>query len=175
MHSYKDLINIFNRLFKKSFNTILVAGEKEPIYLPTTKDCQFNQIVFANFFFSSALHEISHWCIAGNERRKLVDYGYWYVEESRSQLEQCHFEQVEVKPQALEWIFSECAGYKFKVSSDNFNPDVIIDRVSFKRNILHQVKKYLDNGINSRAFMFANELCKFYGRQFPVWADFNKI
>src|SRR4051812_38971252 len=111
--NYSDLINLFNSLFADSEQTILVAGEAEPIYLPKSFGQASHQIVFANYFFSSALHEIAHWCIAGKERRQLPDYGYWYQPDGRNISEQIHFETVEVKPQALEWIFSVAAGSLF--------------------------------------------------------------
>ncbi len=50
--------------------------------------------------FASALHEISHWCIAGKARRELVDFGYWYCPDGRDAMTQSQFEDVEVKPQA---------------------------------------------------------------------------
>ncbi len=53
-------------------------------------------------FYASALHEIAHWCIAGENRCQQVDYGYWYEPNGRSEERQFEFEKVEVKPQALE-------------------------------------------------------------------------
>ena len=35
--------------------------------------------------FNSALHEISHWTIAGKERRLLADLGYWYAPDGRTE------------------------------------------------------------------------------------------
>src|SRR3546814_2809228 len=50
---------------------------------------------------------VAHWCLAGAARRRQDDYGYWYAADGRD-LEQQHlFEQVEVKPQALELLFSD--------------------------------------------------------------------
>lgn len=40
-------------------------------------------IVFAHRFYASALNEISHWCIAGKECRKWVDFGYLYCPRTR--------------------------------------------------------------------------------------------
>ena len=45
----------------------LIKGEDEPIYLPASETCKFNQIIFAHGYYASALHEISHWCLAGSE------------------------------------------------------------------------------------------------------------
>src|SRR3546814_12851389 len=62
---------------------------------------------------------VAHWCLAGAARRRQDDYGYWYAADGRD-LEQQHlFEQVEVKPQALELLFSDVCGLNFCVSVDN--------------------------------------------------------
>ncbi|MDI8993212.1 elongation factor P hydroxylase, partial [Salmonella enterica subsp. enterica serovar Anatum] len=42
------------------------------IYLPADAQVPYHRIVFAHGFYASALHEISHWCIAGKARRELV-------------------------------------------------------------------------------------------------------
>ncbi len=39
-------------------------------------------------FFASALHEISHWCVAGKARREQVDFGYWYCPDGRDAMTQ---------------------------------------------------------------------------------------
>ena len=59
------LISLFNSTFE-DYNTRLVLGDDEPIYIPAGDDTGYHQIVFAHGFFSSALHEIAHWCIAGD-------------------------------------------------------------------------------------------------------------
>ncbi|MGB2130042.1 MAG: elongation factor P hydroxylase, partial [Marinobacterium sp.] len=73
--NYQPLIELFNRLFLPTYNTVLVAGEDEPIYLPADEQHPHHRVVFAHGFFASALHEISHWCVAGPERRLLEDFG----------------------------------------------------------------------------------------------------
>ena len=72
-HQYQQLIEIFDNEFFADFNTRLIKGDDEPIYLPADDEAPYNRIVFAHGFYASAIHEISHWCIAGKERRKLVD------------------------------------------------------------------------------------------------------
>ena len=79
--------------------------------------------MFAHGFYASGLHEISHWCIAGEARRQLVDFGYWYCPDGRDAQTQSEFEAVEIKPQALEWMFCVAAGFPFNVSCDNLNGD----------------------------------------------------
>jgi elongation factor P hydroxylase len=106
-------------------NVILQRGEHEPEYFPAHKDTaqqlQPARIVFAHGYFASALHEISHWCIAGSQRRLLPDLGYWYAPDGRNAEQQALFEKVEVKPQALEWLFTQACQRKFRVSLDNLN------------------------------------------------------
>lgn len=102
-HHYEQLIEIFNSCFADDFNTRLIKGDDEPIYLPADAEVPYNRIVFAHGFYASAIHEISHWCIAGKARRELVDFGYWYCPDGRDAQTQSQFEDVEVKPQALDW------------------------------------------------------------------------
>ncbi|ONG14617.1 elongation factor P hydroxylase [Escherichia coli] len=67
-HHYEQLIEIFNSCFADDFNTRLIKGDDEPIYLPADAEVPYNRIVFAHGFYASAIHEISHWCIAGKAR-----------------------------------------------------------------------------------------------------------
>ncbi|MEC7119203.1 MAG: elongation factor P hydroxylase [Pseudomonadota bacterium] len=115
------LIGLFTHCFSAQ-RVRLARSPDEPEYLPAS-ECQPAQILFAHGFFASALHEISHWCIAGTERRKLPDLGYWYAPDGRTREQQSLFEQVEVKPQALEWLFTAACNRKFRVSLDNLNGD----------------------------------------------------
>ena len=100
VHLYQDLINIFQNCFAVEYNTRLLKGDNEPIYLPAEEGRAHHTLFFAHGFFSSALHECAHWLIAGEERRKQVDFGYWYVPDGRNTKQQALFQQVEVKPQA---------------------------------------------------------------------------
>jgi elongation factor P hydroxylase len=113
------LIELFDLHFYERFNTRLVKGKDEPIYLPANDQVEHHQVVFAHGYFSSALHEIAHWCIAGSERRLLPDYGYWYAPDGRDDQQQRQFQSVEVLPQAIEWAFCLACGLEFTISSDN--------------------------------------------------------
>lgn len=159
-HVAEDLITLFNQCFAKSHRTILVRGDGEPIY-HTWRDDAPAEVVFAHGYFSSALHEIAHWCIAGEARRAQEDYGYWYVPDGRSAEQQRQFEQVEVKPQALEWLFSLAADYPFVFSADNLDGDVG-DMAQFKQNIEAQVGRYLRRGPKRRARTFIDALATHY-------------
>ena len=150
------LIALFNSTFV-DFNTRLVLGSDEPIYLPASKHCSYHQIVFANGFFSSALHEVAHWCIAGEKRRLLEDYGYWYCPDGRDTQQQLDFEKVEIKPQAIEWAFTEAAGRQFQVSTDNLN-GAEPDREGFTANVAAQLAHYKQDGFPHRAQRFISAL-----------------
>lgn len=113
---------VFNSNFSKPYKTVLIGGFSEPEYLPSTiKDSA--RIQYRADYVRSALHEAAHWCLAGEKRRQLPDYGYWYSADDRDQIEQQKFFDAEVKPQALEWIISSAAGVEFKPSVDNLALD----------------------------------------------------
>lgn len=162
VHHYQDLITLFNDCFSTKYKTKLVKGDDEPLYLPAADLNSYHQLFFAHGFFSSALHECSHWLIAGEERRKLVDFGYWYAPDGRSAEQQQIFQQVEVKPQALEWIFSVAAHYPFRLSIDNLNGEEI-DNEPFKNAVYDQVITLCQQGLSPRQALFHKALCNFYG------------
>lgn len=148
-------------------NTQLVKGEDEPLYAPASEKCRFHRIIFAHGFFASALHETAHWCLAGNARRLLEDFGYWYMPDGRDEEQQKTFEQVEIKPQAIEWAFCVAAGKKFNVSADNLD-GATPDTIAFKENVYQQVQHYLDNGFPQRAQQFIDALARFYHVPLPL-------
>ena len=167
VHQYQDLIKIFNDCFFERYNTLLVKGADEPIYLPADENRPHNELYFAHGFFASALHESSHWLIAGESRRKLVDFGYWYAPDGRSAEQQELFQSVEVKPQAIEWILSVAAGYRFRVSVDNLNGSES-KTDEFKNAVHRQVKTYCEQGLSTRAESFRQGLSRFYGTPFHL-------
>lgn len=162
-HNPDDLIMLFNDLFRENYRTVLVRGSDEPEYLPASEAGGVAQIIFAHGYYASALHEISHWCIAGEYRRTLRDYGYWYCPDGRSAAQQQAFEQVEVKPQALEWLFSVAAGSRFHISVDNLSGDGAADEAGFRRKVRAQANGYLKHGMPARARAFFDTLRSFYG------------
>ncbi|MFT6422331.1 MAG: elongation factor P hydroxylase [Thalassolituus sp.] len=163
----EDLIVLFEDAFLASENTRLVAGGCDPEYLPASKNTPYHQVIFAHGFYASALHEISHWCIAGAERRLLPDYGYWYEPDGRSAERQREFEQVEVKPQAIEWILSEACGRRFYISTDNLDGDpaeVEAGRRQFSAAVVVQANKYIESGLPKRAEILKQALLDYYQR-----------
>lgn len=150
------LIQAFDLCFGAQ-GVVLVRSEQatthsEPEYLPR-KAGEPAKICFAHGFFASALHEVAHWCIAGKHRRTLPDFGYWYVPDGRDTTQQAAFEKVEVKPQAIEWLFTLACGKRFFISQDNLSsPDNLNGKPalseeqhadSFKQCVYQQAQRYL--------------------------------
>jgi len=186
-HSSCDLEQIFSQCFLEDFATVLIGGWPEPYYLPrgwsldsletgdrvrielSRMDTErVSMLCYRSSFFASALHEVAHWCIAGESRRKQSDFGYWYVPECRDARQQNDFQRVEVRPQALELLFSIACDYPFRASYDN--PD--LDNGSFgtakiqqefTRQILKAGYAYVDEEIPARASHFMMALGEFYG------------
>lgn len=169
-HKIEDIIRIFDDCFAIEYNTRLKRGSDYPIYLPAflneggiKSERSYNVIFFAHGYYSSALHEIAHWLVAGEERRKLEDFGYWYEPDGRSAERQREFERAEVKPQAIEWVLATAAGFRYFASADNLsgNPG---DNSAFKLAVYDQVKLYAERGyLPKRAETLRKALCRFYG------------
>lgn len=173
MHDIQDIIAIFNDCFFETYNTRLVKGGDEPLYLPSDEQRPHHELHFAHGYFASALHESAHWLIAGEARRKLVDFGYWYNPDGRNSTEQELFQSVEVKPQALEWILSQAAAFRFRLSIDNLNGSES-NTEAFKTAVYNQVQAYCEKGLPARAATFRQALCRFYTTPTPLsFADFS--
>ena len=166
-HHAQDLVTIFDQCFLHSYNTRLVGNSEEPIYRPADQHSAVHRVMFTRDYFASALHEVAHWCIAGDRRRTLVDYGYWYSPDGRTASQQNDFERAEVKPQALEWIFSNACGKNFFVSADNLG-EGLGPSVLFKTNIVRQAQLYCSQELGERAQRFISALISFYGDADPL-------
>lgn len=167
-HHITDLIQIFNSTFEEVYNTRLIKGGDEPIYLPAGQNTDYAQIVFAHGYYASAMHEIAHWCLAGAQRRKKEDFGYWYIPDGRNKAQQEAFELVEIKPQAIEWALCVAAGKHFDVSTDNLLGEGETDRHAFKAKVLQQVSDYLLQGFPKDAETMINALSNFYKTSLPL-------
>lgn len=167
LHQAQTLIALFNATFQTTQRTQLVCCEKEPIYRPADTQSPYHRIIFAHGFFASALHEIAHWCVAGPQRRLLEDFGYWYQPDGRSAEQQAEFERVEVKPQALEWIFSQAANFPFQFSADNI---ALNNQASdtFKNAVYHQVSAYLSGNLPRDAKIWTTCLLQHYRPNLPL-------
>ncbi|MGR5541782.1 elongation factor P hydroxylase, partial [Vibrio campbellii] len=102
------------------------------------------------------------WCVAGPERRLLEDFGYWYEPDGRTAQVQAEFEQVEIRPQAYEWILSLSAGFPFNVSCDNLHGNFEPDRIPFMRKVHGEVMSILASGLPPRVAALSNALRDFY-------------
>lgn len=161
-HKIEHLIDIFDTTFFEQYQTRLIKGDDEPIYLPADAEHDCHRIIFAHGYYASALHEIAHWCVAGPERRLKEDFGYWYEPDGRDEQTQAEFEKVEIRPQAYEWILSQSAGFRFQVSCDNLHGKFEPDRLGFTGKVHAEVLKILQTGLPKRVEMLSNALRDFY-------------
>ena len=155
------LERVFDRCFLADYRTCLRGGALEPLYQPSTQDDQPNVLWYREDFFASALHEVAHWCIAGDDRRQQVDFGYWYAPDGRDAAQQAAFEAVERKPQALEWYFSLACGYRFRLSADNLGAGEgeLPDNSVFRSAVCAQALRWRRDGLPTRAQHFFAALC----------------
>lgn len=159
----EQLLNQLNPWLEKNWLTRLVAAKDEPFYQPKSPEQPYHQIQFAHGYFNSALHELAHWSIAGEQRRLLDDYGYWYEPDGRSAEQQACFERVEVKPQAIEWFFAQACGRPFRLSVDNLSL-IEPDNDSFQRAVVQQAQVYQAIGLPARAQKIQKLLCDGFGQ-----------
>lgn len=157
-----DIERVFNTCFLVSHNTVLTGGAAEPFYRPADEHGLQHCIVYRDDFVSSSLHEVAHWLVAGAERRLLPDWGYWYAPDGRSAEQQQQFLQVEIKPQALEWLLHKACGLPFRVSLDNLGEGAG-DGQLFKNAVFAQAGDYLANGVNDRTRIFYHALAEAFG------------
>jgi len=169
-HNYQDLIALFENVFFEQYNTRLIKGGDEPLYSPAGAECSYHQIIFAHGYYESAFHEIAHWCQAGEKRRLIEDFGYWYIPDGRNEKQQKKFEQVEVYPQAIEWAFNVAAQKKFYTSADNLN-GYQGDTEGFKAKVYQQVLAFIEHDFPPRAQQFIEALATFYKTKLPLTAE----
>ena len=141
MHTYIDddkLCDILISLLAKSLpNLIIKGGADEPFYQAPKGDTKAT-IYFRSNYPRSLLHELSHYCLAGERRRKLDDFGYWYSPCGRTADEQSLFEKVEARPQGLEKAMCEAIGIKFLPSLDDFSGNPPSDEFLYSLNCAYQ-------------------------------------
>ena len=148
----------FYRSVGKRYHTRLRGGASEPFYTPASAGSTAD-IHYRLDYIRSALHEVAHWCVAGGERRRLPDYGYWYTPDGRDAMRQAAFFTVEARPQALERLFCEALGIPFLISADN--PGVEVDRsllARFEDRVQGEVERFQHHGLPARARMFLHTL-----------------
>lgn len=150
------LERVFARCFGARWHTRLLGGADEPYYQPASSAQKEHLLHYRHDYFASALHEVAHWCIAGEQRRQQADFGYWYAPDGRSPAQQAAFEKVESKPQALEWLFAQACGYRFCISVDNLGAPGgrESDIGPFKRQVLAQAQAWQRVGLPKRGELF---------------------
>lgn len=165
LFTVRSLEQVFCECFRDSDNAILQGGYSEPLYQPAASAGQHNVLRYREDFFASALHEVAHWCIAGSARRKQADFGYWYAPDGRNESAQRAFENVEYKPQALEWFFAKACGYRFRISVDNLNahPPQSTGEATFEQRVVKQAQYWVEHGLPSDGFRFFKALCRKFG------------
>jgi elongation factor P hydroxylase len=159
------LEQVFAECFSRRWHTRLAGGASEPYYEPAASGRGFHMLYYRSDYFASALHETAHWCIAGDRRRQLPDFGYWYAPDGRDPQQQLAFEAVEAGPQALEWLFSLACGYPFCISVDNLGAPggVIPDSGPFRQQVLSRARLWQQQGLPQRAELFFSALTRDFG------------
>lgn len=152
-----------NRVLHR-YATRLSGGHAEPFYRAPQGD-EPAEVQFTLDYERSALHELGHWCIAGDARRLLDDYGYWYEPDGRSEEQQRLFYEVEVRPQAIEKHFCAALYIHFEASTDNLanHPRDGVD--AFSARVHEQYLKYLSDGLSQRAREIFDCLQQWYRAQ----------
>lgn len=109
------------RVFANILPDLIIKGDaEEPFYKAPQVDSHAI-LYFRSNYPRSLLHEIAHYCLAGDRRRGVDDFGYWYTPCGRTAEEQRRFEVVEARPQGLEKAMCEIVGLKFSPSLDDFS------------------------------------------------------
>ncbi len=162
--NYTPFIQLFNTEFKDTEATIIAESPDEPIYLPVDESNSFNRILYTKDSYTSVLHEISHWCIAGSERRKKIDYGYWYKPGSQTPKEAELYKKFESKTHGIEWIFCIAAGVPFHIIPNNVAAGFEISQ-DLKEGVYAATLNYLNHGLPANAERFKQRLLKHYQRE----------
>jgi elongation factor P hydroxylase len=158
----RQLEQLFGDCFFRSHQTLLQGGANEPLYQPGSAQADAHHIHYREDFFASALHEVAHWCVAGEQRRLLADYGYWYAPDGRDESLQKDFERVEVKPQAIEWHFALACQRPFRISNDNLSLQPGSSD-GFVEAVCEQARSYATEGLPARARQFRAALALNFG------------
>ena len=107
-------------------------------------------------------------------RRLLEDFGYWYRPDGRTTEQQAEFEQVEIKPQAMEWIFTLASKRKFYASADNLSGDERDDS-HFRFAVSKQARHYMREGLPERAAVWTQALYNEFAGELEIaslrWPD----
>lgn len=161
-HTDVTIADLFNGLFGPAPDGAepgvhCLGGAAEPLYLPAAAGVPA-QLHYSHDHAASALHEISHWCIASPARRALPDFGYRYLPAPRTRAQQSEFLRLEVGAQALERCFAELAGVHFNLSFDDLNDEHRDLRGAFSQAVEQRYQNLHAGGMSARALRFAQAL-----------------
>ncbi|MCO7223640.1 elongation factor P hydroxylase [Pleionea sp. CnH1-48] len=113
----RHLVSAFAEVFP---HLLIQGGADEPFYSAPKENAKAT-LYFRSNYPRSLLHEMSHYCLAGEQRRAQDDFGFWYVPCGRTQEQQEQFEKVEARPQGLEKAMCDIIGIDFSPSIDDFS------------------------------------------------------
>lgn len=116
-----ELCSALTELLSNVFPDLIIKGGAEEPFYEAPKGDSKAILYYRSNYPRSLLHEICHYCLSGEKRRQLDDFGYWYFPCGRSADEQLQFEQVEARPQGLEKLMCEIIGITFIPSLDDFS------------------------------------------------------
>ncbi len=116
-----ELCRVLIELLAEALPDLVIQGGADEPFYEAAKDGNKAILYFRDNYPRSLLHELSHYCLAGDRRRKLDDFGYWYFPCGRTTEEQIQFEKVEARPQGLEKAMCEAIGINFSPSLDDFS------------------------------------------------------
>ncbi|MGL4673266.1 MAG: elongation factor P hydroxylase [Wohlfahrtiimonas sp.] len=116
-----ELCHVLIETLAKALPDLVIQGGADEPFYEAAKEGAKAILYFRDNYPRSLLHELAHYCLAGDRRRKLDDFGYWYFPCGRTTEEQILFEQVEARPQGLEKAMCEAVGLKFSPSLDDFS------------------------------------------------------
>lgn len=158
-----QLAELFDHCFLETFQTRCLGGAREPVYLPGDATGTA-QLCYREDHAASALHEISHWCLAGAQRRQRVDFGYPYIDAPRSLVQQVTFLRCEVRAQALERLFAELVNVPFRCSFDDVDDRFVQLRPGFAAAVDSVHAQLQRQKLPARAAQFASALSALHSR-----------
>ena len=131
-----EIAGIFNSTLGSVYRVRLVGGGAEPLYQPPAVPAVDSESVVGGWatirytrdYPLSVLHELSHWSLAGRRRLGQLDYGYWYLPPPRTAEQQEAFLAVEERVQAVELLLAGECGLEFRVSIDNLDGCLDLER-----------------------------------------------
>ena len=154
--SAEQIADSFNAVFSGGCNTIMLGGASEPLFVPASGE-QPARIHYTRDYARSALHEAAHWCIAGIDRRGLLDFGYAYQPPPRTQKQQQRFFLLERDTQALELLFCDAAELDFQPSPDNLDIErEMLD--DFYRCVAERAGEWAKSRLPPRAIRLIDQL-----------------